>query len=122
MIYDKHLLLEEIAGILSTGNTTDALDFEDRLGSGSEVRGKMRFEILEDGAGAGTCEFQIQHSDNGVDYEVCSSYFPVAGAEMKNGDYYDIPLNTSHKRFVRGGWVVTGSITTGKVTCGIVAN
>ncbi len=118
-MWDKHTLLTVDSLVTSSGVTTDALNFQIKAKKNKEIRGKMRFEITEAVVGAGSVQFKVQDSDDGSSYDDFVVGAVCLAADLKVGDFIEIPFAGNHRPYLQGAWTTIATISAGKVTAGI---
>jgi hypothetical protein len=124
-LIDYQTLLATNQAVTATAGTTDLVDFgvaNAAKGNGEELF--MRFTVTTSATNTGSVKFEVQDCDTeGGSYvaKATSADFD-ADVVLLDGFVYRLALPEGLRRFVKGGFVVTGTVAALTVTVDIVAN
>ena len=121
---DKHLLLGEDQGaITASAATTNLKDFgaanPDR-GDGQPVYLRATVQTAAGGTGSITVKIQDCDTEGGTYVDIAASK-DYAISELVSGAVIKVPFPPKHRRFVRGYFTVTGTVSAVTFTTDITA-
>ncbi|RKV79179.1 MAG: hypothetical protein D8H97_16190 [Neisseria sp.] len=63
----------------------------------------------------------LQDSENNTSFTNIITSVTIATTDLKAGAQYVMPLPAKHRRYIRAYYIVTGSMTAGKINAAIVS-
>lgn len=122
MIIDSSLELSIKQAVTTTATSTNVVDFglkNPNLGNGPSPLYAV-FTVNEAFTG-GSMIIILQDSENNSIFTNLITSVSMAATDLKAGAQYVMPLPVKHRRYIRAYYVVTGSMTAGKINAAIVS-
>lgn len=122
MIIDSLLELSIKQAVTTSAASTNVVDFglkNPNLGNGSSPLYAV-FTVHEAFTG-GSMIIALQDSENNTSFTNIITSVTITAADLKAGAQYVMLLPVKHRRYIRAYYVITGSMTAGKINAAIVS-
>ena len=122
MIIDSLLELSIKQAVTTSAASTNVADFGlKKPNTGNAAQNLYAVFTIPESFAGGSLTISLQDSADGSSFANVITGVTVSTTDLKAGSQYVIPMPTSHRRYIRAYYAVTGSMTAGKINAAIVS-